>query len=80
MSKINCKCGAQLSDVSATTTNGYFVSEGFIEAADFEAENWADAIVEKCRHVWFCYECERVWISDDGGWTGKWYAPADEAE
>jgi hypothetical protein len=71
MAKINCPCGAQLSNVSETQTNGYFVSDALLSSSDELEED-----ILNQREVWMCYECPRVWIENSGGSNvGTWYKP-----
>lgn len=71
MANINCPCGAQLSDVSETETNGYFVSDAvFFNSGDLDKD-----IIDQ-REIWMCYECPRVWIENaKGANVGTWYHP-----
>lgn len=75
MSKVNCPCGVQLSNIMGPSrNNGWFIS-------DFEAdkiEEWDEyTLIVKGRDVWECYGCGRIAFGDRGTNAIKWYLPED---
>lgn len=75
--KINCSCGTQLSNVSAVETNGYLVSDAFMETIDYETVEDMDLlIIQKCPDFMKCWQCGDLWVADGPDKrSGTWYTP-----
>ncbi len=75
MSKLNCLCGNQLSNVlSPSQNNGWFVNDVAVD----NQQDWDECtVIEIGRDVWECHECGRIAFGNKADPGVKWYAPED---
>jgi hypothetical protein len=76
MSKLNCVCGWQISDVGHPSQEiGNIVTQCEFDANEPEK---AAQLIENGREIWECSQCGRLGIEFPRGSNNvKWYAPAD---
>jgi surface antigen len=80
MSKVNCPCGTQISDVGYPCPNkaALFTDVAFDQAEISDSHRFvvSDVILDS-RDVWECYECGRLAIDypEAGSNSLKWYVP-----
>lgn len=80
MSKVNCPCGTQLSDVGYPCPNkAALVTDVVFDEAETRERTVSSDVVLDSRDVWECYECGRLAIDhpESGSNRIKWYVPAD---
>jgi len=80
MSKVNCPCGNQLSNVcSPSSVEGYLLSGYQRDVISDDGQIQADKLCSILRDVWECQSCGRLAIAypSRGDRTLKWYKPED---
>lgn len=76
MSKVNCPCGNEISNVcSPSINNGWLLSDLDLEKMEETIESID--IVTVARDVWECHECGSIAIGNNTDNTIKWYSPKD---
>lgn len=78
MSKVNCKCGWQISNVvSPSHNNGWLISD---LALEFEDQKDSCEIMEIAIDVWECSQCGRIAFGNHKDRGVVWYTPDEKPE
>ncbi len=78
MSKVNCRCGWQISNVcSPSINNGWLMSD---IALDFPEDEKKDSceIMDMCIDVWECRECGAIAFGKKKSNDVVWYYPEEK--